>query len=56
MHRSNPFIALLAVTFTGLGMGSVMAAEEIVFQWQAASRSLLVSDIETYAASGEPSD
>ena len=55
MRRPNPFIALLAVTFTGLGMGSVLAAEEIVFRWQAASRSILLSDLETYATTGEPS-
>ena len=56
MRRSNPFMALLAVTFTGLGMGSALAAEEVFFRWQAASRSVLVTDIETYAVTGEPSD
>ena len=55
MRCLHPVVTLLAVTFTGLGMGSGLAAEEIVFRWQAASRSLLVTDLETYAATGEPS-
>ena len=56
MHRSNSIIALLGITLTGFGMGSALAAEEIVFQWQAASRSLSVRDLETYAVTGDPSD
>ncbi|MDJ0703654.1 MAG: alpha/beta hydrolase [Leptolyngbyaceae cyanobacterium MO_188.B28] len=56
MRRSNSLVALLAVTFTGLGMGSVLAAEEVFFRWQAASRSVQISDIEAYAVSGETSD
>ena len=56
MRRLNPLIALLTVTFTGLGMGSVLAAEEVFFWWRAASRSVQISDIEDYAVTGETSE
>ena len=53
MFRLHLIITSLAVAFTGLSIGSVLAADEIIFHWRAASRSLSITDLETYTVTGE---